>query len=102
MIVILRNDWYAPNGKHYRKETAGVEIPDRFRAKLPSTAREIKEFRPQVNPAPMGGLKEFDGLRAAYGQLDQIEGDADAEQERLAEARRKQKALREEIARQSK
>lgn len=43
MQVVLKRNWFAPDGGLYRARPRGVLIPDRFRDELPSDARIVPE-----------------------------------------------------------
>lgn len=42
MLVELKNDWYAPNGRLYLKTQNPHTILDKYEKFLPSTAKKVK------------------------------------------------------------
>lgn len=42
MLIQLKNDWYAPNGRLYLKTQNPHTILEKYRKDLPSTAKEVK------------------------------------------------------------
>lgn len=93
-VVLLKNDWFAPNGVHYAKGRRMV--PSAVCGALPKSAKLLKDDAPSPVPAKASGesLRDHDPERAAAEA--EAAAEAKAEQERLANRERIEAAIAKE------
>lgn len=93
-LVLLKNDWFAPNGVHYAKGRRMV--PSAVCGALPKSAKLFKDDAPPPVPAKASGesLRDHDPERAAAEA--EAAAEAKAEQERLANRARIEAAIAKE------
>lgn len=43
MLVLLQRNWFGPNGRRFRRLSAGTEVPDEYKKILPKDAKILGE-----------------------------------------------------------
>lgn len=59
MKVLLKRNWYAPDGRRYRRDPNGgtTEIPDELKKQLPKDAEVLSEAEAKKADAKASGKK---------------------------------------------
>lgn len=85
MLVLLKANWFAPDGDFYKKDASGTEVPDKLAKFLPSSAKKLNApVAVAAEAAP--SMRDLDLDRASGAAEDGAIDKADAE--RLANAQR--------------
>lgn len=102
MLVRLRNNWFAPNNRLYRKTTREGEVrevPDEFRDRLPTTAKIVRagDVATQYVEEDDDPVPEATATTTALEEHDRVVNKAEEFHEQLI-AERKKKAAQDRMA----
>lgn len=67
MKVVLKRDWFGPDGKLYEANASAIDMPDKYKGDLPSDAKVVSksDYAPEVVGHVPTSLAEIDPERAA-------------------------------------
>lgn len=97
--VVLKYNWFGPNGARYRRSTLPQEIPDEVcfspdgTRLLPESAVIVTDDTPVVaeKEEQTAVLRNFDEVRAAADAVDKVESKAEQFRKRLAAEKKNKK-----------